>query len=508
LPEILEDAVGDVSPGEEVVPDISGEEFGVNDLDLELEDEIPEDDTSTLEFSPDASSQGAQDREDEEMTIDELLAEADVYERYGLADKVAESLEKARAKSPDDPRVLERLTTRGTESGEAVLPPAGETAVHQPAQINADPVTQPVKHDPFEEDLEEADFYHSQGLDDEALRIYKSVLRRDPQHVRALEAVATIEGTSAVPSAEALQQAPDGNRSDAGSDAGAMPSVADFLGSGENGVPDEMGSDHPVETAPPVKSGNDGQFEGRPTGTVRSKLIVEDSTAEDVGGFLDIADELRSELAVEMDMKPVPVDTDGPVSFEDIFSQFKKGIEETLGDEEYETHYNLGIAYKDMGLYDDAIREFQSGARDPALAQDSFSLMAMCFMEKKDYESGVRAVEKALEFSSGDGRTGLLYQMGDLREKQKNWSEAIGAYEQVQTNDPAFEGIAEAIERVKASMGSVGSEEAGPGDSAAEGGMDDMLTDLIREVEEMARESSGEPLDDPGKSKKDRISYL
>jgi hypothetical protein len=38
--------------------------------------------------------------------------------------------------------------------------------------------------------------------------------------------------------------------------------------------------------------------------------------------------------------------------------------------------------------------------------------------------------------------------------------------------------------------------------------MDDMLTDLIREVEEMARESTGDTLDDPGKSKKDRISYL
>jgi hypothetical protein len=38
--------------------------------------------------------------------------------------------------------------------------------------------------------------------------------------------------------------------------------------------------------------------------------------------------------------------------------------------------------------------------------------------------------------------------------------------------------------------------------------MDDMLTDLIREVEEMALESSGETKGDPGKSKKDRISYL
>ena len=145
---------------------------------------------------------------------------------------------------------------------------------------------------------------------------------------------------------------------------------------------------------------------------VKSKLIVEDSAPEDVGGFLDIAEELRSELADEMDTGTEPGAADGPISFEEIFSQFKKGIEETLGDEEYETHYNLGIAYKDMGLYDDAIREFESGTMDPALAQDSFSLMAMCYVEKKEYGAAIKAIEQALEVSNEDIRTGLFYQLG------------------------------------------------------------------------------------------------
>ena len=73
--------------------------------------------------------------------------------------------------------------------------------------------------------------------------------------------------------------------------------------------------------------------------------------------------------------------------------------------------------------------------------------------------------------------------------------------------DPAFEGIGEAIERVKASL-SGGLTEDEPDGLSEDGGMDDMLTDLIREVEEMARESSSEAPDDPGKPKKDRISYL
>ena len=37
---------------------------------------------------------------------------------------------------------------------------------------------------------------------------------------------------------------------------------------------------------------------------------------------------------------------------------FKKGVEEQAGREDSDTHYNLGIAYKEMGLLDEAIAEF------------------------------------------------------------------------------------------------------------------------------------------------------
>ena len=160
-----------------------------------------------------------------------------------------------------------------------------------------------------------------------------------------------------------------------------------------------------------------------------------------------------------------------------------------------------------MGLYDDAIREFQSGARDPALAQDSLSLMAMCFVEMKDYEAAVKAIEQALGVSEAGNRTGLYYQMGEVLEKQKQWGDALSAYERVKAGDPAFEGIGQAIERVSASL-AAGTPDEEPAELSPEDGMDDMLTDLIKEVEEMARESSGESPEDPGKSKKDRISYL
>jgi tetratricopeptide (TPR) repeat protein len=451
--------------GEGAVPDIVLEDF----LEDEVVMETSEDAEDDLEVGPEPAGTleeeipEAFDQEPVEMSLEELLAEVDVYERYGLEDKAAQSLEKARVMAPDDRKVIDRIAAfESRVQGDAVPPAEGISTSEKAAAPEFQEAKDP-DHDPFGEDLEEADFYHSQGLDDEASRIYRSILQRDPRHQRAAQGLASIDGVG--------------------------------------------GTQEPGEPALPVETTLESQFDPDSAKEVRSKLIVEDSAPEDMGGFFDIADELRTELADEFDANAESGVADGPVSFEEIFSQFKKGIEETLGDEEYETHYNLGIAYKDMGLYEDAIREFESGARDPALAQDSFSLMAMCYVEQKEYDSAVKAIEQAFEASDENDRTGLFYQLGEVREKQKLWSEAVEAYEQVQSSDPAFERIGEAIQRVKASFAE-GAPEEDSGDLSVDSDMDDMLTDLIREVEEMALESSGETKGDPGKSKKDRISYL
>jgi len=450
---------------EGVMPEIVLEDLGEDFADVE--DVVEVSDGTGVDPEPvDISEMPTVDvvsQAPDEMSLEELLAEADVYERYGLGDKAEEALKKARAMAPDDQTVADRIAALESGATADVLPSDDGLTSREMEVVSQLPEVQAQDQNLFEEDLEEADFYRSQGLDDEALRIYMSVLERNPQNQKASEGLASIEGMGA--------------------------------------------TGKPVEPDVPVEATLDSQFDPGSAKVVKSKLIIEDSIPEDMDGFFDIAEELRIELADEMDTGADSGAADGPVSFEDIFSQFKKGIEETLGDEEYETHYNLGIAYKDMGLHDDAIREFESGTRDPSLAQDSFSLMALCYVEKKEYESAINAIGQALEVSNEGSKTGLFYQLGDVRERQKEWSEALSAYERVQLNDPTFEGIAQAVERMKNAIADGAPEEESV-DPSVDNGMDDMLTDLIREVEEMARESSGETQSGPVKPKKDRISYL
>ena len=88
---------------------------------------------------------------------------------------------------------------------------------------------------------------------------------------------------------------------------------------------------------------------------------------------------------------------------------------ENLSPEDYDTHFNLGIAYREMGLLDEAIGEFQLAAKDDRYVVDSSSLLGICFLEKGLPELAVRSYRKGLESPSisADATLGLLYDMGN-----------------------------------------------------------------------------------------------
>ena len=64
--------------------------------------------------------------------------------------------------------------------------------------------------------------------------------------------------------------------------------------------------------------------------------------------------------------------------FESIFSDFKKGVSATLDAGDYDTRYDLGIAYREMGLFEDAIGEFKICLEAPGRRFDSLYLMGLC----------------------------------------------------------------------------------------------------------------------------------
>jgi hypothetical protein len=135
---------------------------------------------------------------------------------------------------------------------------------------------------------------------------------------------------------------------------------------------------------------------------------------EDEGDFFDLAGELEQELTEEVgDQEPLIQSREQ--TLEEIVEGFKKGVAENLSPEDYNTHFNLGIAYREMGLIDEAIGEFQIAAKDRSHLVECCSMLGLSFLEKglpelavKWYRQGLAAPDLTEEESLG-----LLYDMGN-----------------------------------------------------------------------------------------------
>ena len=143
---------------------------------------------------------------------------------------------------------------------------------------------------------------------------------------------------------------------------------------------------------------------------------VEAKLFDDEEGFFDLAGALEEELAQEPALAGAELlgATKEP-SLEEIVEGFKKGVAEHLSAEDFDTHYNLGIAYREMGLVDDAIGEFQLASKDPRFFVDCCAMLGVCFMEKGMPELAVKWYRRALEAEelAEETRWGLLYDLGN-----------------------------------------------------------------------------------------------
>ena len=145
-----------------------------------------------------------------------------------------------------------------------------------------------------------------------------------------------------------------------------------------------------------------------------------------------------------------PAEEGREVSLEEIFRDFKKGVEQQLSPEDYETHYNLGIAYKEMGLVDEAIAEFQLAAKDEARLLECASMLGICFVEKGMPKLAVKWFEKGL---GAPGRSeeeyqGLRYDLACALEQAGEPDRALALFTELYGQDASFRDVAEKVRQL------------------------------------------------------------
>jgi tetratricopeptide (TPR) repeat protein len=147
----------------------------------------------------------------------------------------------------------------------------------------------------------------------------------------------------------------------------------------------------------------------------------------------------------------LPSDPGGPLS--EIFDEFRKELDELQMDEDPETHYNLGVAYREMGLLEEAISEFQKvmqahdRGRDFRYAMQCCTLLALAFIDKGQPEIASFWYERALKTPGldQDAVLALRYDLGVAQELAGQSDAALKSYQQVYAMNIDYRDISERI---------------------------------------------------------------
>ncbi|HUU05602.1 MAG TPA: tetratricopeptide repeat protein [Patescibacteria group bacterium] len=135
----------------------------------------------------------------------------------------------------------------------------------------------------------------------------------------------------------------------------------------------------------------------------------------------------------------------------EIFKEFKKGVDEKIGQEDYDTRYNLGIAYKEMGLIEEAIHEFLISSKHPLKFFDSAGLLGICFREKGMMDEAIGWFEKALQTPDrkDDEYNAVKYELVQTAKLKDDYLYAKKLAFEILKKDPNYRDIKQVFEELK-----------------------------------------------------------
>jgi tetratricopeptide (TPR) repeat protein len=201
----------------------------------------------------------------------------------------------------------------------------------------------------------------------------------------------------------------------------------------------------PVATpVPPTREGKVAAKDAR--------MKVRDES-EATGDFVDLGAMILEDEMPERDtrMKVAEEEPTGDEErdFHEMLTRFRQGIDENIDEADSQSHYDLGVAFKEMGLLDEAIAEFQKALQAAEAKLKTSEALGACFFEKGAHVVAESVLRGGLDVpaASDRDRLGVLYWLGRALEAQGKRPEARECYGRVSAVDIRFMDVGE---RVKA----------------------------------------------------------
>ncbi len=142
---------------------------------------------------------------------------------------------------------------------------------------------------------------------------------------------------------------------------------------------------------------------------------------------------------------------DEDADFAKMLSQFKEKVSENIDSSDVRAHYDLGTAYKEMGLLEEAIGAFQSALRASANHLPTYEIMGQTFMEMGEPEAAVKTLQRALQVKAGveDELVGIYYYLARAYEALDKKDSAVEFYDRVFSLDINFADVTERLRELR-----------------------------------------------------------
>ena len=127
----------------------------------------------------------------------------------------------------------------------------------------------------------------------------------------------------------------------------------------------------------------------------------------------------------------------------DALGRLQAKVDEEIGDTDLEARYNLGIAYKEMGLFDEAVVEFRLAMRKPELFVGAGSLLADTLADRADIEGALAVLDAVLAASTGGEEVlrDVRYHKAVLLENTGRGDEAREIFRDLQEKTPGYRDV-------------------------------------------------------------------
>ncbi|MEJ2504452.1 MAG: tetratricopeptide repeat protein, partial [Gemmatimonadota bacterium] len=131
-------------------------------------------------------------------------------------------------------------------------------------------------------------------------------------------------------------------------------------------------------------------------------------------------------------------------------SQFKNRVSDPSEGEKAADHYDLGLAFKEMGLIDEAIAEFQTALTGGSERLKVYEELGQCFMQKNQYNVALKVMNRALQVPPEDEAEllGVYYHLGQCHEELGQRDRAREVYEKVLSIDGSFADVPSRVARL------------------------------------------------------------